>query len=238
MMYNFTTASCQSRAEYMNLNNLTEYKVTHNVYCTNSSECLEGLTCAANYTCSCPTMCPYLKERSVCDCGLDDGLWGPCLIGIGFGLLIVICWSYRIGRLIRMFNGMNSRGRVWNRNYGRGNARVATITNHVAQVPSSNPPENDKFINPSLPYLTTQQTNLFPVQQVQMPAPTNFHPSGMHTMNITNPMPLVVGTPQQARSASRMSVRSDSHTNSSFRPQPDLTQKQAATTARHTPDPI
>ncbi|XP_068224977.1 uncharacterized protein [Palaemon carinicauda] len=96
---------------YVEMYNLSEYRVRPNEYCKKTDHCLEGLECK-DYQCQCPSPCTYNKAQEVCDCGGIEkpSVTGPIIVGIILGLLISCSWCYRIYATIENFH--ESRGRV------------------------------------------------------------------------------------------------------------------------------
>ncbi|XP_068250014.1 uncharacterized protein [Palaemon carinicauda] len=99
---NTTSGKCEPMAEYMKLNNLTEYRARPEEYCREDSQCISGLKCQ-DYKCRCPTPCSYKKEEEICDCGPIE--WpsavAPIIFGIILGLGIMGFWVFMIKRTIK-----------------------------------------------------------------------------------------------------------------------------------------
>nr|XP_027216623.1 uncharacterized protein LOC113809282 [Penaeus vannamei] len=94
------TNSCQHKQQYLDANNVTEYKVRPEEYCRTPSDCITGLNCT-DFLCKCPESCEFKQDKEVCDCGdAEVSITWPVIVGIFLGIIIVSCWAGAITAIL------------------------------------------------------------------------------------------------------------------------------------------
>ncbi|CAL4064637.1 unnamed protein product [Meganyctiphanes norvegica] len=107
------TKLCRPKNEYIDANNLKQYKVLPGMFCHSDGDCIEGLYCKENF-CQCPEPCVYNSTIESCDCGdyYDSyEYWDShahyvwqALVGSFLGLAISVGWCFAICFTIHKHN--------------------------------------------------------------------------------------------------------------------------------------